>query len=43
VEHIAYCFSVRTELVFERNTSCNLGFSRFREAYFVSKGHVQWS
>jgi hypothetical protein len=28
--HLAFCFPVRTELVIERNTSCNLSFPRWR-------------
>jgi hypothetical protein len=30
VQVVAHCFPVRIELVFERNTVCNLGDSRGR-------------
>jgi hypothetical protein len=37
-------FPVRTQLVFERNTACNIGFSRFRQAIFLPNRpfHPSW-
>ena len=34
-EYLAHSFPVKIEYVFERNTSCKIGFSRWREALFV--------
>jgi hypothetical protein len=36
-EHVAHCFSVRIELVFEKNTCWRLGISRWRYALFAPK------
>jgi hypothetical protein len=35
--HLVHCFPVRTVLIFERNSACQSGFSRGRNAYFVPK------
>jgi hypothetical protein len=37
------CFSLRIELVFERNTACQSGFSRSRRAHFLPNKSVQLS
>jgi hypothetical protein len=34
-QHVAPCFPVKIDLVSESNTSCNLGFSRWRYTVFV--------
>jgi hypothetical protein len=41
--HIQHCFSVRLELVSERNTACQSVFSRGRKLYFVPKRPIQLS
>ena len=38
MQHLAHCFPVRIEFVFERNTSCESEFSRWRKALFFPKG-----
>jgi hypothetical protein len=42
-EHLAHCFPVITELLFERNASCSYGVSRWREALFVPNRPIQLS
>jgi hypothetical protein len=40
-EQLAHCLLVRTELVFERNTSCKSEFSMWRKAHFVPLRNIQ--
>jgi hypothetical protein len=41
VEHAAHCIFVRIELVFERNTACQSGFSRGTSSHFVPNMPIQ--
>jgi hypothetical protein len=40
-EHLEHCFPVRIELVFERNTSCNLDVSGWRSA-LLAPNRLSW-
>jgi hypothetical protein len=41
VEHLAHCFPVRIELVFERNTSCPSEFSKLINSHFVPNRPIE--
>jgi hypothetical protein len=43
VEHLAHYFPWTIKLYFERNTSWNLGFSRWREVHFARNRSIQMS
>jgi hypothetical protein len=43
LHHVAHCFTMRTELNCERNTSCNLGVSRSWYALFASNTPIELS
>jgi hypothetical protein len=43
LQHLAHCFSVIIELVFEQNTACKTQLTRCREAHFVPNRPSQLS
>jgi hypothetical protein len=42
-EHLAHCFTMITELVFEWNNYCNLGVSRWQWLYLLLIGFFTWA